>query len=94
MEFQTTFNQDFIIAEHFGLDAVEDTFKRCFNEWKSNYIYLTELVIVTNLRCWHHYENNNDILSQMYSDMYYKAREYALDNLKGEEFEYYYRMTD
>ena len=44
----TTFWQDFSIADAFGVAAVEDTFKRAFNEWKGNYKYLTELVMVLN----------------------------------------------
>ena len=89
-----TFNMDFMIAEAFGISAVKDTFKRAFKEWKVDYRMLTELVICVNLRCWYWYERKNMELSELYSNFYYKARDYALDNLKGEEFEYYYRMTD
>ncbi len=49
-EMQTTFPMDFSIADTFGANAVKDTFKRAFNEWKSNYVYLTELVITLNLK--------------------------------------------
>lgn len=89
-----TFVQDFLIAEHFGKAAVEDTFKRCFKEWKTDYKMLTDLVIAVNRLCWYHYEQHNNELSQLYSDFYYKGRDYALDHLKGKEFEYYFRMTD
>lgn len=44
----TTFWQDFSIADAFGIAAVVDTFKRAFKEWKDNYKYLTELVMVLN----------------------------------------------
>lgn len=97
----TTFHQDFNIAEHFGIEAVKKTFMTVFAEWRTNYLYLTELVIVLNHRCWYHYEQNQKTpsqfhqdLSQMYSDYYYQARDYALDNLKGKEFEHFYRVTD
>ena len=42
-ELQTTFWNDFSIADRFGLSAVQDTFNRAFKEWKENYKYLTEL---------------------------------------------------
>ena len=44
----TTFFEDFSIADHFGIAAIRDTYKRAFNEWKNDYKYLTELVLVLN----------------------------------------------
>lgn len=90
----TTFWEDFNIADHFGIDAVKDTFKRVFAEWKRNYKYLTELVIVLNHRCWMHYREGKMELSKLYADYYHEAAAYAEDNLEGEEFEYYFNMTD
>ena len=34
-EMQTTFWQDFSIADRFGIDAVKDTYNRAFKEWKN-----------------------------------------------------------
>ena len=93
-EFKTTFWQDFSIADAFGPDAVEDTFKRAFAEWRSNTVFVTELAIVTNWKCWKHWEEKNDRLGKLYHDLYFEARNWCLDNLKGEDFEYYWRMTD
>lgn len=90
----TTFWEDFGIADRFGIPAVKDTFARAFREWKSNYKYLTELVIVLNHRCSMHYQKGQSELSSVYSELYYKARDYALDNLKGEELQYFYNITD
>ena len=66
---QTTFWQDFQIAEQFGEAAIRDTFNRAFNEWKSNHIYLTELVMVLNWKLWVHYENGNVCLSRVYDEL-------------------------
>lgn len=44
----TTFFEDFTIAEYFGVNAIKDTYNRAFNEWKNDYKYLTELVMVLN----------------------------------------------
>lgn len=93
-EFSTTFWSDFSIADAFGIPAIKDTYKRAFEEWKSHYMYLTDLVIVLNHKCWYWYEKHNEEYSQLYEELYYEAHEYALDNLKGEEFDYYWRKTD
>lgn len=93
-EFTTTFWQDFTIADAFGASAIKDTYKRAFEEWKSDYRYLTDLVMVVNHKCWQHYEKGNTELSQLYEKYYYEAHKYALDHLKGEELSYYLRVTD
>lgn len=93
-EFKTTFWQDFTIADKFGIDAIKDTYKRAFNEWKDNYVYLTELVLVLNWKLWQHYENNNSYIAGVYSDLWEKADNYAINNLKGDELTYFYRETD
>lgn len=90
----TTFWEDFAIADRFGLNAVKDTFKRAFNEWKTDYKYLTELVIVLNHRCWMHHGKGNMALSQLYAELYYEADGYAKETLQGEEAEYYFNITD
>lgn len=92
-ELTTTFWEDFTIADMFGVAAIEDTFKRAFNEWKSNHIYLTELVIVLNHKIWQHY-NRNDKYAELYNELWEKADAYACDNLKGEELSFFYRITD
>jgi len=95
-EFKTTFWQDFTIAEHFGMDAVKDTFKRAFFEWREadDVAYITELALVMNWKCWDHYEHGNAELSAYYSDRYYDVRAWCLDNLTGADLEYYFETTD
>lgn len=90
---QTTFWEDFSIADPFGLEAVQDTFNRAFEEWKSDHIYLTELVLVLNWKIWQHYESN-EALARLYNTLWETADAYACDNLEGEELAYFYRTTD
>lgn len=90
---KTTFWEDFSIADVYGAKAIQNTYNRAFSEWKSDVVYLTELTLVLNHKCWQHYQKNDE-LSQLYSNLYYQAREYAVDNLEGEDFEYFYRITD
>lgn len=94
MNWQTTFWTDFSIADAYGKNAVKDTFKRAFAEWKDNYVYLTELEIVMNLKCWDHYNIGNTDLSELYGTYYYKCRDYAYDNFNEKELEYHFEMTD
>ncbi len=93
-EFTTTFWQDFRIADAFGISAVKDTYKRAFKEWKDDYRYLTDLVMVLNHSCWFWYERGNEELSKLYSDLFYETQDYAYENLKGEELDYFFRITD
>lgn len=90
---ETTFWMDFSIADRFGIPAIKDTYKRAFNEWKTNYKYLTELVITLNHKIWQWYDKNENV-AVVYNDLWEKADEYAVNNLKGEELSYFYQMTD
>lgn len=90
----TTFWSDFTVADRFGATAIKDTYKRAFNEWKDNYQYLTELVMVLNWKIWQHYEANNESISRIYNDLWEKTDIYAQEHLKGEELSYFYRVTD
>lgn len=93
-ELTTTFWDDFSIADRFGIKAVKDTYKRAFNEWKDNYVYLTELVLVTNWKCWEHYEKGNMTLSRIYNDYSQTASDYAYEHLKGDELSFFFNVTD
>ena len=90
----TTFFEDFSIADNFGISAIQDTYNRAFKSWKDNYKYLTELALVLNKKSWQHHAENNIRVSELYAELYYKVRDYALDNLKDDELTYYIRTTD
>lgn len=92
-DFKTTFWEDFTIADAFGNDAIKDTFKRTFDGWKTNVEYLAELVLVLNWKGWQWYEKDEE-RSKIYFDIYQKADDYAYENLKGEDLNYYFHVTD
>ena len=109
MEFKTTFWNDFTIADAFGLNAIQDTFNRAFEEWKTNTEYLTELVIVLNHKIWEWWDESNALskwdnstsqyvkfndYSKLYNDLWEQADAYALDNLKGDDLQYFLEITD
>ncbi len=89
----TTFWGDFSKAEHFGVEAVKDTFRCAFAEWKDNYKYLTELVMVLNHKIWQWYERNEE-LGRIYNRLWEEADGYACESLKGEELNYFYTILD
>ncbi len=90
---QTTFDMDFAVADAFGVKAIKDTFNRAFKEWKRDAQYLTELVMVLNHRCWYWYQKN-DTYSALYSELFYKAQDWAYGHLKGEELKFFLEVTD
>ena len=89
----STFFADFSIAERFGFSAIKDTYKRAFNEWKTDYKMLTELVMVLNHKIWFNYESNEP-LARIYNELWEEADQWASDNLKGDELDYFYRVLD
>ena len=89
----TTFWQDFSIADKFGIASVRDTYKRAFEEWKGNYKYLTELVLVLNHKIWQHYQTNK-ALAEVYDELWKEAYAWGYNNLTGEELDYFYETTD
>lgn len=93
-ECQTTFWEDFSIADRFGLDSVRDTYNRARAEWGDDRIYGTELSIVLNHKCWQHYGFGNTALSKLYSELWEEYHGFVLDNWKGEDLQYYLRITD
>ena len=89
----TTFWDDFSIADSFGISAIKDTYKRAFEEWKWDYKYLTELVMVLNWKIWYWYKKDKR-LAKCYNDLWMECDEYAYDNLKGEELDYFIKTLD
>lgn len=98
-ECKTSFGNDFDIADSFGLDAIKDTYNRCFREWKNNCEYITELCMILNWKCWMwcgHLEGHptNEEFAKLYDNLYYKLRDWCLDHLKGDDLQYFLRTTD
>ena len=90
---KTTFWTDFSVADKFGVEAIVDTFNRAFDEWHTNHVYLTELVMVLNHKIWQWYEKN-DTIARVYNKLWRKADEWAQENLHSEELNYFYDVTD
>lgn len=91
---ENTFFMDFSMADVFGANAVKDTYKRAFNEWKDDYKMLTALVVTLNHKIWQHYEAKNNELALVYDKLWKEANQYACDTLKDDELEYFIEVTD
>lgn len=66
---QTTFYEDFSIADCFGISAVKDTYERAMKTADAlGYVYVTELVMALNWKIWEHYERNEP-LAMVYNDL-------------------------
>jgi len=91
---QTTFYMDFSIADRFGIPAIRDTYRRAMRAWKNNHIYLTELVMALNWKIWEHYNAGHKAYAEVYNELWETADNYARENLKGEQLDYFYRTID
>jgi len=91
---KTTFYEDFGIAEFYGASAIEDTYERAMESWKTDVFYLTELVMVLNWKIWEHYDDGNMELAGLYEKLWKRADNYACNTLKGDELSYFFRTTD
>lgn len=90
---KTTFWMDFEIAECFGPAAIQDTYDRAFREWKTDYIYLTELVMVMNWKIWRWNEPHPEY-AKLYEELWEQTDRYALETLKDDELSYFLHTVD
>lgn len=92
---KTTFTNDLSIAEWCdGAKGVKDTFNRVVKSWISNVEYFTEFVMCLNYKAWVWAKRGNDMYAQLYSELYYKAKDLGFDKYKGADAEYFWRTLD
>ena len=92
-KFETTFWEEFCIAEMYGGDGIREHYDLVFSQWKDNLKYLTELVLVLNLKIFSWYKVD-DSIGLTYDELWKKADAYALDTLKGDDLHYYLSTLD
>ena len=91
----TTFSSDLTIAELTeGEKGIKETFNSVVKSWKDNVKYFTEFVMALNIKSWEVYEGGNESLASVYTDLYYKARDIALDTFKDKDLSYFIQTTD
>lgn len=90
---QTTFRQDFKIADCFGLSAIKDTYKRAKKEWQNNVEYMAELTCVLNWAIWDWYEKNETV-ARLYNDLWEDCQSFCYEHFKGEDLKKYLDIID
>ena len=66
---------------------------RAFKEWKEDYEFLTELVLVLNHKVWQYHEKRPEF-AELYNTLWEQTDQYAMENLKDEELSYFFDVTD
>jgi hypothetical protein len=88
------FWQDFSIADAFGKNAIKDTYKRAFAEWKDNVEYFASLVMTLNHKIWVWYERGNNEYTDIYNELWEKADQYGVNHFTGDDATYYFQFLD
>ena len=91
-ETQTTYFEDFSIAERFGEYAIRDTYRRAL--LNKDYKMMTELAMVLNHKIWFSYDANKMKLAKVYDELWKDCDARCMDTLKGDELSYYISTTD
>lgn len=95
-ERKTTFYSDLSIAECFGVNAIQDTYRRVVKEWMNNIEYITEFAICLNHKSWEHHAKHNDNLVKLYSELWYEISDKIQEHYKDNEeaLDYFFNVTD
>ena len=92
-KFESSFWEEFSIAEGHGKDAVKEHHDLVFSQWKDNIKYLSELVLVLNLKLFIWFKVDDE-LGRLYEELWMKTDQYALDTLSGDDLHYYLHTLD
>lgn len=92
-KFATTFWEEFCIAESYGKEGIVEHYNLVFDQWKNNLQYLTELVLVLNLKTFLCYKVD-DTIGIVYDELWKKTDAYAFETLNKEELHYYLSALD
>ena len=86
-KFESSFWEEFSIAEDYGPEGIHHHYDIVFEQYKDNLKYLTELVLVLNIKIFIWYGVDDD-LGQMYDQLWKETDGYALETLKGDVLHY------
>lgn len=91
---ESTFYADFSVADYYGEKAIQDTFNRAFNGWKSNVKMFTELTAMLNHKLWFWYECGITEYSELYDKLWKQADAYGCDTFKDDELKHFLYVLD
>ena len=91
---RTTFWDDFTLAEKFGIPAIERTYRNAFNSWKTDVVFITELVLVLNWKMLYMDERHMTEKSVMYYKFWVELSNWCERHLEAGAYEYFINITD
>jgi hypothetical protein len=92
-KFESSFWEEFSIAEDYGPEGIHHHYDIVFEQYKDNLKYLTELVLVLNIKIFIWY-GVDDTIGKMYDQLWKETDSYALETLKGDDLHYYLSTLD
>lgn len=103
-ERKTTYTSDFSIAEWCvpveGMKAIASTLRNALTNWRDSIEFFAEIIIVLNMKSWEHHARGNQNYSQMYSELYFMAKDLYFDwfdkdnKQHNNAMQYYYDYVD
>ena len=91
---RTTFWDDFTLTERFGVKAIKDTYKNAFNSYKTDVVFITELVLVLNWKMLYMDERHMTEKSVMYYKCWVELSNWCERHLEAGAYEYFILVTD
>ena len=91
---RTTFWDDFTIAERNGIPAIKETYRNAFNSWKTDVVFITELVLVLNWKMLYMDERHMTEKSVMYYKCWVELSNWCERHLEAGAYEYFLNVTD
>lgn len=92
-KFDSTFFEEFSIAEQYGPKGIREHFNLVFREWKDNLKYVMELVQVLNLKVATWFGKDDD-LGMTYDELWHIADSYVFENYSKEDLQTYLHTLD
>lgn len=92
----TTFYADLFVAwKGGGLNAIRETYKNCFDNYKNNVKYMVELTGALNHLLWDSYNTVGDCeISREFDKLWSECDSYCCNTFKDDELEFYTMVLD
>ena len=90
---QTTFFEDFDIAECYGEKGILDTYLKAIACYLHKPVYMAELAVVLNNRGWYWYKLGVSMFYELYFQLFNAVEEFA-EEFVGADAEIFYQIID
>lgn len=81
-------------AEEYGRFEIERTYRAAIDEYQTDHVALTELVLVLNWKIWETYNKQSLTLCDIYDSLWKKADAYCFEHFTKSELDYFLETTD